>query len=232
MESILEAFVQAVGLFARGDPELWRVTLLSLYVSGISTMIAMLLGIPFGYLLAFVPFPGRGGVITIINTGMALPPVLVGLAVFLLISYRGPLGYLSLLYSPTAMIIAQTIIAFPVVAALALAGLQQIDPGLYLQTRSLGATPFQSMGILIGEAKLALAAAVIAGFGSVISEVGAVMMVGGNIEGQTRVLTTAIVMETHQGNFAQAAALGILLLLLTLVINLALTFVQQQGRRR
>jgi len=232
MTSIFDAFLEAMRLLGQGDAELWRVTLLSLYVSGISTALAMALGIPFGYLLAFTPFPGRSAVITLLNTGMALPPVLVGLAVFLVISYRGPLGHLGLLYSPQAMIIAQTIIAFPVVGALALAGLQQVDHGLYLQTRSLGATTAQSMLIMLHEARLSLLAAVIAGFGSVISEVGAVMMVGGNIEGQTRVLTTAVMMETRQGSYTQAVALGLLLLFITTLINLALTFIQQQGRRR
>ena len=214
------------------DPDIWDVTLLSLRVSGIATLISLLIGLPLGTLLAFSKFPGRSFTLTIVNTGMALPPVVVGLAVAMTLWRSGPLGDLRLIYSPTAIIIAQTIIAAPVVTGLTVAALQQLDTRLQLQLLGLGASTPQMIVTLWWEARLPLLAALMAGFGSVISEVGASMMVGGNIKGQTRVLTTAIVLETNKGEFERAMILGGFLLTITLLINYALTWIQQRGAKQ
>jgi tungstate transport system permease protein len=214
------------------DPDVWDVTLLSLKVSGLATLISVLIGLPFGTLLALTKFSGRSVLLTIVNTGMALPPVVVGLAVAMTLWRSGPLGDLNLIYSPTAIIIAQTIIAAPVVTGLTAAALQQLDTRLQLQLLGLGASIPQMIVTLWWEARLPLLAALMAGFGSVISEVGASMMVGGNIQGQTRVLTTAIVLETNRGEFERAMILGALLLTITLLINYALTRIQQGGAKQ
>jgi tungstate transport system permease protein len=218
--------------FLQSDPDVWNVTLLSLKVSGIATLISVLIGLPFGTLLALLKFPGRSFILTIVNTGMALPPVVVGLAVAMTLWRSGPLGDFNLIYSPTAIIIAQTIIAAPVVTGLTAAALQQLDTRLQLQLLGLGASIPQMIVTLWWEARLPLLAALMAGFGSVISEVGASMMVGGNIKGQTRVLTTAIVLETNKGEFERAIILGGLLLTITLLINYALTWIQQRGAKQ
>lgn len=212
------------------DSEIPLITLLSLRVSGIATAISLLIGLPFGTLLALGKFPGRGFLLSLINTGMALPPVVVGLAVAMTLWRSGPLGDLRLIYTPTAIILAQTVIATPVVTGLTAAALQQLNPRLGLQLYGLGASRAQMILSLWHEARLPLLAAVMAGFGSVISEVGASMMVGGNIRGQTRVLTTAIVLETSKGEFEQAIALSLLLLTITFLINWALTWIQQRGK--
>ena len=212
------------------DPEIPAITLLSLQVSGLATAISLLIGLPFGTLLALWKFPGRSFLLSMINTGMALPPVVVGLAVAMALWRSGPLGDLQLIYTPTAIVIAQTVIAAPVVTGLTAAALQQLNPGLRLQLYGLGASRAQMILSLWREARLPLLAAVMAGFGSVISEVGASMMVGGNIRGQTRVLTTAIVLETSKGEFGQAIALSVLLLTITFLINWALTWIQQRGK--
>jgi len=214
------------------DPEVLEVTLLSLKVSGIATLISVLLGLPFGTLLALAKFPGRSFLLTVVNTGMALPPVVVGLAVAMSLWRSGPFGDLRLIYTPTAIIIAQTIIAAPVVTGLTSAALQQLDPRLQLQLLGLGASTPQMVVTLWREARLPLLAALMAGFGSVISEVGASMMVGGNIKGSTRVLTTAIVLETNKGEFERAVILGIFLLIITFLINYALTWIQQRGAKQ
>ena len=214
------------------DPEVWDVTLLSLKVSGIATLISVLIGLPFGTFLALSKFSGRSVVLTIVNTGMALPPVVVGLAVAMALWRSGPLGDFNLIYTPSAIIIAQTIIAAPVVIGLTAAALQQLDTRLQLQLLGLGASIPQMVITLWWEARLPLLATLMAGFGSVISEVGASMMVGGNIQGQTRVLTTAIVLETNRGEFERAMLLGVLLLAITLLINYALTRIQQGGARQ
>jgi tungstate transport system permease protein len=213
------------------DPEIWGITKLSLSVSGISTLISILFGLPIGTFLALNRFPGRGLLLTIINTGMALPPVVVGLAVAMSLWRSGFLGGLQLIYTPSAIIIAQTIISAPVVTGLTVTALQQIDPRLRQQLLGLGASTIQMVATLWYQARLSLLAAVMAGFGSVISEVGASMMVGGNIKGQTRVLTTAIVLESNKGNFERAIILGIFLLLITMLINYALTWIQQRGSK-
>ena len=214
------------------NPDVWEITLLSLKVSGLATMISLLIGLPMGTMLALSKFPGRSALLSLVNTGMALPPVVVGLAVAMTLWRSGPLGGLHLIYTPAAIVIAQIIISAPVVTGLSAAAIQALDPRLRLQLLGLGASRAQMVFCLWREARLALLAALMAGFGAVISEVGASMMVGGNIRHQTRVLTTAIVLETNKGEFTSAIALGILLLLITFMINLALTWIQQRGARK
>jgi len=232
MSLIWEGVLDAIRLLMGDDPEVWRITLLSLRVSGLATLISLLIGLPLGTILALEKFPGRSFLLSLINTGMALPPVVVGLVVSILLWRSGPLGSLGLIYTPAAIIVAQTIIAAPVVTGLTAVAMQQLDPRLRLQLLGLGASRLQMVLTLWWEARLLLLAALMAGFGSVISEVGASMMVGGNIRGQTRVLTTAIVLETGRGQFARAIALSVLLLALTYIVNLALTWIQQRGARR
>ena len=209
--------------------DLFPITLLSLQVSALATLISLLIGLPFGTALALGKFPGRAFLLSIINTGMALPPVVVGLFVAMLLWRSGPLGSLRLIYTPAAIVIAQTVIAAPVVTGLTAAALQQLNPRLRLQLYGLGASRAQMVLALWREARLPLLAALMAGFGSVISEVGASMMVGGNIRGQTRVLTTAIVLETSKGEFERAIALSVFLLTITFLVNWALTIIQQRG---
>lgn len=210
--------------------EVFPITLLSLQVSGLATALSLLLGLPLGTALALGRFPGRAFLLSMVNTGMALPPVVVGLFVAMSLWRSGPLGDLKLIYTPAAIIIAQTVIAAPVVTGLSAAALQQLDPRLRLQLYGLGASRGQMILALWREARLPLLAALMAGFGSVISEVGASMMVGGNIKGQTRVLTTAIVLETGKGEFEQAIALSVFLLTITFLVNWALTLIQQRGK--
>jgi tungstate transport system permease protein len=225
-----EGFLQAGALLLAVDAELFGVTWLSLKVSGVATGLSVLAGMPLGTVLALGRFPGRGLVVALVNTGMGLPPVVVGLLVSILLWRSGPLGALELLYTPTAIVVAQFVIALPVVTGLTLAAVQQIPERFRLQVQALGASRLQVLGILIREARLPLLAALMAGFGAVISEVGASLMVGGNIRGQTRVLTTATVLETGKGNFEVAIALSIILLTLTFLVNWALTWIQQRGR--
>lgn len=232
MEVIWEGTKQAVLLLLRGDEEVLRIALLSLQVSGSATLLSLLVGIPSGALLALARFPGRSIVISLVNTGMGLPPVVVGLFVGIFLWRSGPLGFLELLYTPTAIVIAQLVIAGPIVTGLTLAAIQQLNPRLRLQLLGLGASRVQAVYLLLREARLPLLAAVMAGFGAVISEIGASMMVGGNIYRQTRVLTTATVLETSKGNFDMAIALSVLLLLLTFAVNWTLTWVQQAGRKQ
>lgn len=228
MQTIIEGIRQAILLLFSADPEVLEITLLSLRVSGLATLISLVIGLPLGTWLALGRFRGRSFWLSMVNTGMALPPVVVGLFVSIFLWRSGPLGDLRLIYTPAAIVIAQTVIAAPVVVGLTAAGLQQLDPRLRLQLMGIGASPLQMVLALWNEARLPLLAALMAGFGSVISEVGASMMVGGNIRYQTRVLTTAIVLETGKGNFALAIALSALLLLIAYLINLWLTWVQQR----
>ena len=212
--------------------DILEITVLSLQVSTIATLISLLIGLPFGTWLALDNFRGRSFILSIVNTGMALPPVVVGLVVAMTLWRSGPLGGLKLIYTPWAIIIAQTVISAPVVTGLTSAALAALDPRLQQQLLGLGASRLQMIWMLWREARLPLLAALMAGFGSVISEVGASMMVGGNIRGQTRVLTTAIVLETSKGEFERALALSALLLIITYLINLVLTWIQQKGQRR
>lgn len=212
--------------------DIFEITFLSLQVSTIATLVSLLIGLPFGTWLALGRFRGRSFLLSIINTGMALPPVVVGLVVAMTLWRSGVLGGLKLIYTPWAIIIAQTIISAPVVTGLTAAALEALDPRLQQQLLGLGASRPQMIWHLWREARLPLLAALMAGFGSVISEVGASMMVGGNIRGQTRVLTTAIVLETSKGEFEKALALSALLLTLTYLVNLALTSIQQRSAKR
>lgn len=232
MDLILEGIKKAFWLLLTFDPEVMSITLLSLKVSGAATLISLFLGISTGTLVALSQFPGKKIVVSLVNTGMGLPPVVVGLFVTIFLWRSGPLGFLGILYTPTAMIVAQSVIATPIVMGITLASIQQLPKRLRLQILSLGATRLQMVWTLMKEAKLPLLAAVMAGFGGVISEIGASIMVGGNIKGYSRVLTTATVMETGKGNFDVAIALSIILLALTYVINLVLTYVQQRERPR
>jgi len=232
MELIWEGIRQAFELLFSGDPEVWEITWLSLRVSGLATLISLLIGLPLGTWLAMGHFRGRSFTLSVINTGMALPPVVVGLWVSIFLWRSGPLGDLRLIYTPAAIVIAQTIIAAPIVIGLTAAALQQLDPRLRLQLLGLGASQTQMIVALWREARLPLLAAFMAGFGSVISEVGASMMVGGNIRHRTRVLTTATVLETSKGQFAMAIALGFILLFLAYFVNLGLTWIQQKDVKR
>ena len=232
MDLILEGIKKAFWLLVTLDPEVLGITLLSLKVSGLATLISLLIGIFVGIAIALARFPGKRIVVSLINTGMGLPPVVVGLFVTIFLWRNGPLGAFGLLYTPAAMIIAQAVIATPIVMGITVAAIQHLPPKLRLQILALGATRMQMMWLLIREARLPLLAAVMAGFGGVISEVGASIMVGGNIKGYSRVLTTATVMETGRGNFEVAIALGIILLLLAYFINLILTHIQQRERPR
>ncbi|HZS33007.1 MAG TPA: ABC transporter permease [Methylomirabilota bacterium] len=230
MALIWEGLRRAVGLLVGLDREVLGITWLSLQVAGASTALALLLGIPLGSAIALTRFPGRGLVISLVNTGMGLPPVVVGLFVSILLWRSGPLGSLELLYTPTAIVIAQLVIAAPIVTGLTLAAVQQIPARFRLQMLALGASRGQLLWLLLREARLPMLAAVMAGFGGVISEIGASMMVGGNIRGQTRVLTTATVMETAKGSFDVAIALSLILLALTFLVNYLLTAIQQRRR--
>ena len=232
MELIVEGIRKAFWLLVTGDPEVIGITLLSLRVSGLATLVSLVIGVAAGTLVALTRFPGRGFVVSLINTGMGLPPVVVGLFVTILLWRSGPLGFLGMLYTPGAMILAQTVIATPIVMGITLAAMQQLPKKLRLQILALGATRLQLVWILTKEARLLLLAAVMAGFGGVISEVGASIMVGGNIKGYSRVLTTATVMEASRGNFDTAIALGIILLVLAFAVNLVLTHIQQKERPR
>jgi tungstate transport system permease protein len=230
VELIWEGLRQAVRLLVGLDREVLGITWLSLQVAGTSTGLALLVGIPLGTLIALARFPGRAFVISLVNTGMGLPPVVVGLFVSIFLWRSGPLGGLALLYTPTAIVIAQLVIAAPIVTGLTLAAVQQIPAAFRLQMVALGASRAQLLWLLLREARLPMLAAVMAGFGGVISEIGASMMVGGNIRGQTRVLTTATVMETARGSFDVAIALSLILLGLTFLVNYLLTAIQQRRR--
>ncbi|MBK6433061.1 MAG: ABC transporter permease [Anaerolineae bacterium] len=228
MNDILHSLDQALRLIAGGDAGLVAIITLSLRVTGLALLLSMLGGVPLGAALGLSRTRLRGLVTALLYTGMGLPPVVVGLFVYLLLSRSGPLGAWGWLFTPSAMILAQTVIAFPVVTSLTMTAVQGVDPALRVQVRALGATSRQEAWAVLLEARIGVVAAIVAAFGSIISEVGAVMLVGGNIAGKTRVLTTAIVLETRQGDFSLALALGVILLVLAFAANLA--FLRLQGR--
>jgi tungstate transport system permease protein len=227
VDLILDSLVAAAGLLLELDAYVVQILWRSLQVSGGAMVVALAAGLPVGILLGVARFPGRRFLVALVYTGFALPPVVVGLVVYLLLSRQGPVGGLELLFSPTAMVVAQALLAAPYVAGVSLAAVQAVPPEVRLQARALGASRARSLWMQVREARLGILAAMIAGFGAVISEVGAAMMVGGNISGETRVLTTAIVLETRKGNFETAMALGFILLAIVLTVNLLLTRVQQ-----
>jgi len=211
--------------------ELGEIVLLSLRVSGAALLVSTLAGIPAGVFMGLKRFAGRRLLMALLYTGMGFPPVVIGLFVYLLLSRNGPLAginwpFLPALFTPGAMISAQTIIAFPLVAGFTMAAVMSVEPQLRQQLRSLGATDRQAAFTLLMEARTGVVVAIIAGFGSIISEVGAVMLVGGNIAHRTRVLTTAIVLETRKGNFDLAIALGAVLLAIAFLANLAMMLLQ------
>ncbi|MGI6647746.1 MAG: ABC transporter permease [Bacillota bacterium] len=228
MEMIYEGLVKAIELMLMLDPQVLEISWLTLKVSGTATFVSVLLGVPLGTYLALADFPGRRVIVSIVNFGMGLPPVVVGLWVSIFLWRSGPFGSLGIIYTPAAMIIAQAIIAAPVVTSFTLATMQQTSYKLRLQILALGANRFQLLWYLLREARLGLLSAIIAGFGAVVSEVGASMMVGGNILGETRVLTTATVMEVNKGNFELAIALSLVLLGLAYGVTLILTLIQQR----
>jgi len=232
LELLWEGIRKAFDLLRTLDPEVLGITLFTLKVTLLATLASLVLGLGAGLALALTQFPGRRVVISLVNTGMGLPPVVVGLFVTMFLWRNGPLGGFELLYTPSAIILAQTVIATPIITGISVAALQQLPPDLRLQILSLGATRPQMLWLLVREARLPLLAAVMAGFGGVISEVGASLMVGGNIKGSTRVLTTATVMETGKGNFDVAIALSLILLALTFAVNAVLTHIQQRERPR
>jgi tungstate transport system permease protein len=210
------------------DPEVWLILLFSLQVSAAATLIALAVGIPLGSLLALTRFPGRGLVVSAVNSGMGLPPVVVGLFITMLLWRSGPLGGLEILYTPAAIVVAQAVLAAPIVTGITLAAVQGVPEAFRVQMYGLGASRAQMLWVVLREARLPMLAAVMAGFGGVISEIGASMMVGGNIKGQTRTLTTAMVLETGKGNFDVALALAVMLLALVFGVNWALTTIQQR----
>lgn len=231
MGEIWRGFVEAVKLIGRLDPYVVKITLFTLYVCALATAAGMFLGIPLGSVLALYRFRGRKLLVTLVNAGMGLPPVVVGLFIYLFLKKRGPLGFLGWLYTPQAIILAEVVLAMPLIAGITMAALQNADPRIVLQARSLGAGEARAALTLLRENRLSLLAAVIAGFGGVISEVGAAMMVGGNLllNGQpyTRTLTTATVLEVSKGDSVRAIALGVILLGITFILVWLMTLLQQ-----
>ncbi|HRV92810.1 MAG TPA: ABC transporter permease [Anaerolineae bacterium] len=228
MNDLIQGIIQAFEIILSLNSALYEIIWLSLAVSGIALLFSTVLGIPLGAAMAMARFPGRRLMTALLYTGMGFPPVVIGLFVYLMLSRSGPAGQLGWLFTPKAMIVAQTIISFPLVAGFTMAAVMGVDPQLRRQLMSLGATPWQATVTILLEAKIGVIVAIVAGFGAIISEVGAVMLVGGNIEGKTRVLTTAIVLETQKGNFDLAIALGLVLLFLSFLVNVAL--LRLQGR--
>ncbi|OQY84061.1 MAG: tungstate transporter permease [Chloroflexi bacterium UTCFX4] len=229
MEEILAGLAHALRLIFSGDPALYEIIWLTLQVTGVALGLAILLGVPCGAALGLYRVRTRGLITVLLYTGMGLPPVVVGLFVYLILSRSGPLGTLSWLFTPYAMIVAQVIIAFPLTAGLTMTAVQGVDPALRLQARALGATGAQEVWTILTEARIGVVAAIVAAFGGIISEVGAVMLVGGNIEGKTRVLTTAIVLNTRTGDFDLAIALGLILLAIAFIINGGMLFLQRNA---
>lgn len=231
MDAFWSAIVEAVNLLVSGAAGVWEIIGLSLRVSGLSVVIATAIGVPLGYLVGAKRFVGRRLALIIVNTGMGLPPVVAGLIVFMFLSRSGPMGGLGLMFSVPAMIVAQVLIATPLVLGVTAAAVGSVPLELRLQARSLGASLWQEAVLTVKEARRGVMAAVVAGFGGIISEVGAVMIVGGNIKGSTRTMTTAIVQETSEGRFGTALALGFILIGIAFAINNGLTWLQQSGGR-
>ena len=228
MELIWQGLVDAIGLLVSGDPATLHIAALSLAVSGLATVVATLIGVPLGALLALGRFRGRGAVFAVVQTGMGLPPVVVGLGVSLLLWRSGPLGFLALIYTPGAMVVAQVVVAAPLAAGLTAAAVSTVDGDLVAALRVDGASEAQVVWHCLHSVRGLVLVAIAAAFGRAISEVGASLMVGGNILHETRILTTAVTLETGRGDFARAMALGLILLGLALLVNIALT---QGGRR-
>jgi tungstate transport system permease protein len=231
MDLIINGLKRAIEMIASGDPEILEITWRTLRVSLTAVLISTIIGIPFGVFLGLKKFPGRKLILVIINILMGLPPVVAGLMISILLWRSGPLGNLSLLFSPTAIIMAQVLVSFPIISGLTSSAFQQIDEKMRMQIKALGATKLQTLRILLFETRVSILAAIIAGFGRVIAEVGAAMMVGGNIRGETRILTTSIVMEVSKGNFDIAIALSFIIMTLAFLITFCLTYLQQRSQK-
>lgn len=232
MDLILDGLREAWRLLVTGDSDVYRITLRTAVITGVATLIALAIGLPAGLGLALVKFPGQRGLVALANAGTGTPPVVAGLLVAILLWRSGPLGGLGLIYTPAAMVIAQALIATPIITAITAAAVMALPPILHLQIKAMGANQRQYLWLIAREARLPLLVAIMAGFGAVVSEVGASMMVGGNLSGETRVLTTAAVLEVSKGNFGTALALGFVLIAFIVVIAGVLTTVQQRARRR
>ncbi|MFH1008074.1 MAG: ABC transporter permease [Candidatus Latescibacterota bacterium] len=230
MDYFAEGLSEAFRLIGSMDREMWHAVTVSLRVSSAAILIAGVFGIPLGLFLGIREFFGKSLVVTILNTLMALPTVVVGLVVYAILSRRGALGVLGLLYTPKAMVIGQLILAFPIIAALSLSATQSVDPRARRTAMALGASPAQVSWTILREARFGILASVMAGFGRVIAEVGCAMMLGGNIRGTTRTMTTAIALETGKGKFGLGIALGIILLLIAFSVNLATQVLRTNGR--
>jgi tungstate transport system permease protein len=230
LDLIVDGLKEAVKMILTGDREILEITWLTLRVCFMAILISSLIGLPLGMFLGLTKFKGRKFILVFINIGMGLPPVVAGLWISMLLWRSGPLGELQLLYSPTAIVMAQVLVSLPIVTGLTSSAFQQINDKMLLQIKALGATKLQTLSILLKQTKIAIVAAIMAGFGRVIAEVGAAMMVGGNIKGDTRILTTSIVMEVSKGNFDVALAISFILLTVALLITATLTFLQQRGR--
>ena len=227
MDYIIDGIKKAILLIFTADREIFSIVLVSLRVSGVAIIFAIILGVPLGFIVTTKKFPGRKTVATILNTLMALPTVVVGLSVYAFISRRGPLGVFGLLFTQKAMVIGQVILATPIIAALTMSAIQGVDIKVRRTALTLGATGTQAAWAVLSEAKFGLMAAIIAGFGRIISEVGSAMMLGGNIKGSTRTITTAIALETSKGEFGLGIALGIILLMIAFGINILLHRLQK-----
>jgi tungstate transport system permease protein len=232
MDLLINGFIKAWQMIISGDSEVLKITLLTLRVSMTAILFSTLIGIPIGIFLGLVHFPGRKIVMVLINIGMGLPPVVAGLWITIFLWRSGPLGWLSWLYTPTAIVLAQILVSLPIIIGLACTAFQQIDHKFLMQLKALGATKWQTLLLLLKETRIAILAAVIAGLGRILAEVGAAMMVGGNLRGETRILTTSIVMEVSKGNFDIALALSFILMFIAFMITFVLTFLQQRSGTR
>lgn len=231
MNLFFEGIMKAIEMILSGDKEIFDITFTTLKVSLTAIFISTVVGIPLGVILGLNSFPGKKIVLVFVNIGMGLPPVVAGLYITMLLWRSGPLGHLGLLYTTHAIIIAQIVVSLPIIIGLTSAAFQQIDSKMLMQIKALGATNFQRLGLLLRETKLAILAAIMAGLGRVLAEVGAAMMVGGNIKGDTRILTTSMVMEVSKGNFDVAIALSFILMTLAFIITFLLTSLQQRKQR-
>ncbi len=231
MEIFIDGIIKAIKMILSGDKEVFDITYTTLQVCLTAILISTVVGIPLGVLLGLNSFPGKKIVLVFVNIGMGLPPVVAGLYITMLLWRSGPLGNLGLLYTTHAIIMAQVLVSLPIIIGLTAAAFQQIDHKMLMQIKALGATGFQRIGLLLRETKLAILAAIMAGLGRVLAEVGAAMMVGGNIKGDTRILTTSMVMEVSKGNFDVAIALSFILMSLAFMITFLLTILQQRKQR-
>lgn len=232
MGLLADAFREAWRLLTSGDGAVYEITLRTALITGTSTALSTAVGVPAGLAIALARFPGQRWLVALSNAGMGIPPVVAGLIVSMMLWRSGPLGSLGLIYTPAAIVIAQFVIATPLITAVSAGAVMALPPSLHLQIRAMGAGTLQYLWLVAREARLPLLVAVMAGFGSVISEVGASMMVGGNLAGDTRVLTTAAVLEVSRGRFGTALALGMILLGMVVAIALLLTIAQQRSQRR